>query len=400
MSGQIFISYRREESRWSARSVHDRLCRDFDPKQIFMDIDAIALGEDFVKAIETTVAKCDVLIAVIGNNWLTSKDDHGDRRLDNPEDFVRMEIGAALKRGISVIPVLVDAALMPRAIDLPEDLKSLVRRNALRITDTSFDGDCQRLAAAIRLVLEKAAAVEQKRPVAPSTAPVQPQADKPSAETPKVVHPVPPKTAESKHEKPQPPTSGATPGKSPSKQVIAFLAIPAVLVIAGLIYLATRVSQSPPPQPSSVVAVTPIPPVIATPTAEEKASSTPEVAVRPTTQPTASVAMAIPSPRSVPKSWNLVGTWRANVVEQGVPMEITLHLRPDGTSTYYFRSQLGQTQVDGTWRYSNNVLYEEFGNGGQGQGALDWITENQFELTIIDNGIPAYSGLKRIYHRL
>ena len=336
-----------------------------------MDIDAIGLGEDFVKEIETTVAKCDVLIAVIGNNWLTSKGDHGDRRLENPEDFVRMEIGAALKRGISVIPVLVDAALMPRAIDLPEDLKSLVRRNALRITDTSFDGDCQRLAAAIRLVLD-----------------------------PNVAHPLPPKTAELQHEKPQPPTSSATLGKSPSKQVIAFLAIPAVLVVAGLIYLATRVSQSPPPQPSSVEAVTPIPPVIATPTAEEKVSSTPEVAVQPTTQPTASMATAIPSPRSVPKSWNLVGTWRANVVEQGVPLEITLHLRPDGTSTYYFRSQLGQTQVDGTWRYSNNVLYEEFGNGGRGQAALDWITDNQFELTIIDNGIPAYSGLKRIYHRL
>jgi hypothetical protein len=147
MTGQIFISYRREESRWSARSIPDRLCRDFDRKQIFMDIDAIALGEDFVEAIETTVGKCDVLIAVIGNNWLTSKDDHGDRRLENPEDFVRMEIGAALKRKIRVIPVLVDGALMPRSNDLPEDLKPLVRRNALQITDTSFDGDCQRLAA-------------------------------------------------------------------------------------------------------------------------------------------------------------------------------------------------------------------------------------------------------------
>ena len=63
-----------------------------------MDIDTIGLGEDFVKAIETTVAKCDVLIAVIGNNWVTSKDEHGERRLDNPEDFVRMEIGTALKR--------------------------------------------------------------------------------------------------------------------------------------------------------------------------------------------------------------------------------------------------------------------------------------------------------------
>jgi TIR domain len=163
MSGQIFISYRREESRWSARSLHDRLCRDFDPKQIFMDIDAIGLGEDFVKAIETTVAKCDVLIAVIGKNWLTSKDDHGGSRLGNPEDFVRMEIGTALKREIRVIPVLVDGALLPRATELPDDLKPLVRRNALLITDTSFEGDCQRLAAAIRLVLEEAAARGQER---------------------------------------------------------------------------------------------------------------------------------------------------------------------------------------------------------------------------------------------
>jgi len=265
MSGQIFISYRREESRWSARSLHDRLCRDFDPTQIFMDIDAIALGEDFVKAIETTVAKCDVLIAVIGNNWLTSKDDHGDRRLDNPEDFVRMEIGAALKREISVIPVLVDAALMPRAIDLPEDLKSLVRRNALRITDTSFDGDCQRLAATIRLVLEKAAAVEQERPVATLTPPAQPEADKPSAKTPKMVHPLPPKPPEPERVKPPSPSSGGTGGKSSSKRVIAFSVIVAVPVVAGLIYLATRASQSPPPQPVPVAAVTPSPPVIATP---------------------------------------------------------------------------------------------------------------------------------------
>jgi tetratricopeptide (TPR) repeat protein len=162
MSGQIFISYRREESRWSARSLHDRLSAHFDRKQIFMDIDAIALGEDFVKAIETTVAKCDVLIAVIGTNWLISKDEQGNRRLDNPEDFVRMEIGTALKREIRVIPVLVDGALMPRSADLPDDLKSLVRRNALRISDTSFDGDCQRLVATIRQVLEKATTEQQE----------------------------------------------------------------------------------------------------------------------------------------------------------------------------------------------------------------------------------------------
>jgi hypothetical protein len=157
MSGQIFISYRREESRWSARSLHDRLSRHFDAKQIFMDIDSVGLGEDFVKAIETTVEKCDVLIAVIGNNWLTSKDENGGRRLENPEDFVRMEIRAALKRNICVIPVLVDGASMPRPSDLPEDSQPLVRRNALRVSDTSFDGDCQRLVTAITQVFAGAA---------------------------------------------------------------------------------------------------------------------------------------------------------------------------------------------------------------------------------------------------
>src|SRR5271166_4630830 len=158
MSGQIFISYRREESHWSARSLNDRLSASFGPKQTFMDIDAIALGEDFVRAIETTVAKCDVLIAVIGNNWLTSKDDQGGRRLDNPEDFVRMEIATALKREIRVIPVLVDGAPMPRSTDLPDDLKPLVRRNALQVSIAGFDDDYRRLVAAIEQVLEKSAA--------------------------------------------------------------------------------------------------------------------------------------------------------------------------------------------------------------------------------------------------
>jgi hypothetical protein len=285
MSEQIFISYRREESRWSARSLHGRLCRSFDPEQLFMDIDAIALGEDFVKAIENTVARCEVLVAVIGNNWLTSKDDRGDRRLDNPEDFVRMEIATALKREICVIPVLVDGALMPHPTDLPDDLKPLVRRNALRISDTSFDGDCQRLTAAIEQVLEKVVAERREReekerpehepqsqppspvaPVAPSTPPAKPEADKPSAEISKVVYPVPPKTVEPGREKPQQLSSGGTAVKRPPKQVIVFLAIAAVLTIGGLIYHAIRPSPSPPPPQPVPTFASPSQFVIATPT--------------------------------------------------------------------------------------------------------------------------------------
>jgi hypothetical protein len=156
MNGQIFISYRREESRWSARSLYDRLCAHFDRKRIFIDIDAIALGEDFVKAIERTVSECDVLIAVIGARWLTSKDEHDVRRLDNPEDFVRKEIATALKREIRVIPVLMDGASMPQSTELPDDLKPLIRRNALQVTDTGFDSDCRRLAATIQQILDEA----------------------------------------------------------------------------------------------------------------------------------------------------------------------------------------------------------------------------------------------------
>jgi hypothetical protein len=293
MSGQIFISYRREESRWSARSLHDRLCRNFNPEQIFMDIDAIALGEDFVKAIEITVAKCDVLIAVIGERWLTSADERGCRRLDYPNDFVRMEIAAALKREISVIPVLVDGASMPKATDLPEDLQPLVRRNALKITDTGFDGDCQRLATRISAVLEKAAAAQQ------------PEADKSSGEPTKLVHPLPPKAFKPDHEEPLLPLSGGTAGKSPSKQEIAYLAITAVLVVAGLIYLATKASHPPSPSPPPLAAVTPSPATIATPLASAVSSptnSTPQAATPSLKLNPGNTEKTAPTPqRSTPK---------------------------------------------------------------------------------------------------
>ena len=130
---------------------------------MFMDIDEIPLCAEFVEATETTVAKCDVLIAVIGKNWLISKDDHANRRLDDPADFVRKEIGAALKRNIRVIPVLVDGASMPRWTDLPDDLKPLVRRNALKVSDDRFGFDSGLLVDAIKEVLEEANAERRQK---------------------------------------------------------------------------------------------------------------------------------------------------------------------------------------------------------------------------------------------
>src|SRR6516165_3574052 len=163
MSGQIFISYRRDDTSASAGRLYDRLSSHFPSNRIFIDVDNIAPGVDFFEAIEKSVGACDLLISVIGKNWLTSSDDEGNRRLDNPEDFVRLEIGTALRRNIRVIPVLVDGALMPRSTELPDDLKPLIRRNALQVTDAGFDDDCRRLVTAIEQILEEAKAGRLER---------------------------------------------------------------------------------------------------------------------------------------------------------------------------------------------------------------------------------------------
>ena len=111
---RVFISYRREDSSGWAGRLYDRLSQRFGGDNVFMDIDTIEPGLDFVEVIQRAVGSCDVLIALIGRQWPTVSDATGQRRLDNPEDFVRLEIAAALRRDIPVIPVLVRATAMPR----------------------------------------------------------------------------------------------------------------------------------------------------------------------------------------------------------------------------------------------------------------------------------------------
>jgi hypothetical protein len=110
-----------------------------------MDVDGTRLGVDFVNKITEETDKADVLLAIIGRNWLDARDRAGQRRLDNSADFVRLEIAAALKREIFVIPVLVDGAEIPPADRLPEELKGLERRNALNLHNDSFRADIDRL---------------------------------------------------------------------------------------------------------------------------------------------------------------------------------------------------------------------------------------------------------------
>ena len=110
-----------------------------------MDVDTIEPGEDFYEAIVEAVSSCDVLISLIGERWLDATDRHGNRRLEKPNDFVRLEIATALARKIRVIPVLLHGATMPLHQELPENLASLARRNALEIRHASFDNDVAKL---------------------------------------------------------------------------------------------------------------------------------------------------------------------------------------------------------------------------------------------------------------
>jgi uncharacterized membrane protein YhaH (DUF805 family) len=153
VTGRIFINYRREDDQAAAGRLYDRLLQHFDREQLFIDIEAIEPGVDFVKSLDEQVAKCIAFIAVIGPRWLNARSNDGNPKLDNPTDYVRVEIESALKRDIRVIPVLVDGASMPRPSDLPPSLHALVRRNAVEIAHHRFAADCDDLARHIKRAL-------------------------------------------------------------------------------------------------------------------------------------------------------------------------------------------------------------------------------------------------------
>ncbi len=130
-----------------------------------MDVTDIEAGVDFVDVLERAVGSCDVLLAVIGPEWVSSADRSGRRRLDDPQDFIRLEIGTALKRNVRVIPVLVQGAVMPRVDELPADLGPLVRRQAVELRDVHWNADVDNLTAALeRVLLPKPSNLPPARP--------------------------------------------------------------------------------------------------------------------------------------------------------------------------------------------------------------------------------------------
>jgi hypothetical protein len=154
MSAGIFINYRRDDTIATAGRIHDRLAQSFGKKRIFMDVDHIPAGADFIAYIASKLAECGVLLAIIGPHWVNARDDAGLRRLDDPKDVVLNEIHMALQRGIAVIPVLVDGADMPKAEHLPNPLKPIARRNAVELRNSQFGSDADRLIGKIREVLK------------------------------------------------------------------------------------------------------------------------------------------------------------------------------------------------------------------------------------------------------
>jgi hypothetical protein len=176
----IFISYRRDDSEGEAGRLFDDLTRVFGADGVFMDVSGIRPGLDFVKAIEENVANCGVLLAVIGPTWVSIANGAGQRRLEDPSDFVVLEIASALKRTVPVIPILVHGARMPSPDQLPESLKSFSYRNSVELSHTRWNSDVKLLIEALTGYVAPSNATAQE-PVHAAVS-VQLPAPSPSAE--------------------------------------------------------------------------------------------------------------------------------------------------------------------------------------------------------------------------
>src|SRR5262249_31441451 len=149
MTGKIFVNYRREDSIGTAGRLYDRLEQAFGRKNLFLDV----VGADLKTRLNNQIAVCQAFVAVISPNWLGAKDETGQCLLHNPDDFIAVEIGAALARKIHIVPALVNGAHMPRASELPESLKPLARRQAMEVNQNYFDEDVETLIETVREAL-------------------------------------------------------------------------------------------------------------------------------------------------------------------------------------------------------------------------------------------------------
>lgn len=257
MSG-IFISYRRDDSRHAAGRLGDDLSAAFGPARIFRDVESIDPGVDFEVALEQALKGCAVMLVVIGPRWLSITDKAGRRRLDQPGDWIRIEVSRALVRQVRLIPVLLEDTPLPEAALLPEDLRALVRRQSLPLSDARWRGDLQRLIE----TLERIPGLER---VTPSAAPS--------------------------------PAPSPAPAPPPTSKKALFTGI--ALGVGGLLGVSLLVADPPsppPPAPAPEQAAAPSP----TPSLAPSLAPSPAPAPMPTPTPTPMPAPAAPTQALVP----------------------------------------------------------------------------------------------------
>ncbi len=151
----IFISYRRDDARADAGRLYDRLAAHFGHERVFMDVDDIPPGTDFVQHLGDTLASCDAVLVVIGDRWTAPDEDTGLARIFDPGDFVHLEVRTALERNIAVVPVLVGGATMPARDALPDDLAPLLKRQAVELRHARFSDDVDSLVESLAVVSDQ-----------------------------------------------------------------------------------------------------------------------------------------------------------------------------------------------------------------------------------------------------
>jgi hypothetical protein len=159
---RIFISYRRSDSAGYAGRLYDFLKSYFGEERIFFDVDTIRPGVNFEQNITSELDRSDAMLVMIGNQWLDSRDPQGNRRLDEPHDYVRYEIETALGKNIEIIPILVQGTPMPSASLLPGSISDLSMRNAVRLNDDHWNSDCRFLAEILKNTLDVSRSLKEQ----------------------------------------------------------------------------------------------------------------------------------------------------------------------------------------------------------------------------------------------
>ncbi len=308
----VFISYRRADTSADAGRLYDALRRRLGRDSLFMDVDSIRPGQDWVEAVHGAVSKCDVLLALIGPDWGEARDGEGNRRLEDELDRVRLEIEAALKADKSVIPVLFERARMPHASELPESLRPLLRRHAIRISHETFDSDLRGLLRALKTIEQAKELGSAAEPTPPPPPPSPPErAAAISAATLLSAQPPPPPPAgpvlpsqppsvgwmpAGMYAGPPPPPPTRPPSGLGSNRTPLFIGA-GVIGVVVLLLVAWAVMSAPGPTPSLAPTPSPTPPATPTPTP----SPTPPATPTPTPSPTPpATPTPTPAPTSVP----------------------------------------------------------------------------------------------------